>query len=173
MAKTSRKIHSNLLTTLELYGEPVKFDCPNCYFDSTKMESSGVFKDTFTVPVEINGRVIEPREFLRGRCPVCRGSGKIEFETKWMLECYVMWNPRGDARGGMENTLVGVEGHNTALVKAEEGYFEHIRDSQYALIDGIRCVLLRPPELRRIGDELVTVHAYFRASEPGFNTSDR
>lgn len=166
--KISKKIHSNLLRDIIVYGNPTTYNCPNCYFDSNTGKSSGVYNTSFTTPVVINGETISPQHFSRGRCPICHGKGEIEVENRNLVRCYIMWDPSGD----LKNTVVGIEGSNVVLVKANECYYSTLRDCIYAEIDGIRCELVRPPVIRKVGYSDLNVVTYFKSAEEGYSTSD-
>jgi hypothetical protein len=64
---------------------PVKDQCRNCYFDSIRQRSTGIYR---TSPVG-------PRPFARGRkCPWCKGRGYEETVQQKCIKCLIKWNPR-------------------------------------------------------------------------------
>jgi hypothetical protein len=160
---------NDALENVCIHGTPTEYDCPNCHYDHTTESSSGVYDDTFVSPTTINGRVVSPVSFSRGRCPVCKGVGTIQFENKTYVASYITWNPTGN--GAMEELPIGTEGNNIVLLRVPDTkHYAAIRDCVYATIDGVRCELYFPPIIRKAGRENVFVLAYFSSSEAGHDT---
>lgn len=66
-----------------LYFDAIRSACRNCYFDSIRNRSSGVY---------IPGG---PRPFQNGRkCPWCKGIGFEETPVQKCIKCLIKWNPK-------------------------------------------------------------------------------
>ena len=166
----SKKIYNDTLRDIIVYGPPVEYDCPNCHYNPSTSTSTGKYDTSFVTPVVVNGTTINPKSFTRGRCPVCRGKGKIEFDNKKLVRGYVRWDPPSDSKGEFDALPIGTEGHNIVMFRTDPCYYEFIRDSIYSEIDGVRCELYRPPSVRKIGREDLFVLAFFSSSEEGSST---
>lgn len=153
--------------TIYVYGEPSKEDCPNCYMATVTGSSTNTYNSSFVTPTVIFGITVTPTPFMRGRCPICRGKGELEQEDKKAINALVRWNPTDASSGALEHTAAGVEGFNIVQIKASKCYYDILRDCQYVTVDGVKCVLLRPPVLRSIaGTDILTI-AYFSSSDVG------
>jgi len=172
-----RKTYKNLIKsvvkdlgeTILVYGAPEKTMCPNCFQDLVTGKSKNVFRDTFITPVVIYGVTINPQAFTRGRCPVCKGEGYLTYVVPTIVKALVKWNPKD---GELSRTPVGIEGSNIVRIKARRSYYEAIRDSVYATIDGVRCVLSSPPVYRGLGAQDELVVAFFQSVSPGFSVKE-
>lgn len=153
---------------ITIYGEPDKTDCPNCLSDNTG-KSTGVFDSSFVAPVEIYGETYTPQSFNRGRCPVCFGEGYLTQDQSTGIKALIKWNPND---GETENTPGGLEGQNIVLVKTAKCYYEIIRDCKKAEVDGVECILERPPVYGSVGDGDVMVIAYFITKKEGNDVRD-
>ena len=69
--------------------------------------------------------------------------------------------------GEMVFTPGGLEGKNVARKKADKCYYDIIRDSIYAYINGVKCELYLPPALRHVGEVDIMTTAFFVAVEVG------
>ena len=147
-----------------LYYDPDIADCPNCHYDRVTKKSKNVFDSSFIAPVTIFGTLISPQPFTRGRCPVCTGEGKLYSYTPITVQGLVKWQPNDSE---MERTVAGDEGYNIVRVKARKTYYEKIRDCKYAIIDGTKCEIIRPPIFRGLGKQDEVIVAYFEAVETG------
>jgi hypothetical protein len=172
VTKSIKKIYKSLIKQvvkdlgeqISLYYDPDIEKCPNCYTDPVSGKSKNVFCSSFVTPVIIFGETISPHSFTRGRCPVCKGDGSLYDYTPVSVKAIVKWDRRDS---DMERTVAGDEGRNVARIKAQKSYYVKIRDCAYAIIDGVKCVLIKPPVLRGLGaaDEIVV--AFFQATAPG------
>ena len=170
--KKFTQIKNEVGKSILIYTEPLKEDCPNCLGDHTGA-STNQFDSSFVAPVEIFGEIITPQSFSRIRCPVCHGVGYLESEVSTYVKAIVRWNPPSEMVGGvLEPTPAGVEGKNAVRIKTDRCYYNIIRDSVKAVIDGVDCVLYLPPSIRRVGSEDIMVVAYFVSSDVGHSTRE-
>ena len=62
--------------------EPVRTPCTNCYYDTIRKRSNGIYRPG------------GPRPFSRGRkCPYCKGRGFLETEATECIHALLKWNP--------------------------------------------------------------------------------
>lgn len=152
-----------------IYSPPQKEDCPNCISDHTGA-SVDKYDSSFTSPIVIFGTTYTPTPFTRGKCPICRGKGHIEYSSTTGISALVRWNPPGAlSDGDMSFTPAGIEGRNVASVRADRCYYELLRDCVKATIDGVDCELYLPPALRSVGTTNIMAIAYFVSVKPGFS----
>ena len=159
-----RQVIKDLGQSVSLYHDPDVADCPNCIWDRVSKKSKNIFDSSFVTPVTIFETLISPQSFTRGRCPVCKGEGKLYNYTPIIVQALVKWDP---GKSDSERTVAGVEGFNVVRIKARKTYYEKIRDCNYAIIDGVRSELVKPPILRGLGKQDEVVVAYFEAVEVG------
>lgn len=163
-----RKIYRDLIKdvvkdlgeSIYVYGAPEEEDCPNCLFDLSTGLSKNVFDSSFVTPVILFGETINPTSFSRGRCPICKGKGKLYNRTPSNIRALVKWRVEDS---DMEQTPAGAEGSNLVRIKARKSSYVRIRDCEYAVIDGVRCELVKPPVFRGLGKQDELVVAYFQA----------
>jgi len=169
--RTYQKLMKDLIKDagqqVDIYGIPEEADCPNCLSDLVTGKSKGVYDTTFLSPTTIFGNVITPLSFSRGRCPVCKGEGKLFNRTPYKVKALIRWNPTA---GEMEVSPVGREGHSVVRIKTEPCYYEKVRDSEFIIVDGVRCELIRPPILKGIGKRDAAVVAFLSPVEIGKST---
>lgn len=165
-----KQVIKDLGEPVYLYYDPEVARCPNCFWDAATGKSKNVYDTSFVTPIVVLGNTIVPVPFLRGRCPVCRGEGSLFSYIPVVMKALVKWQP---ADSELVRTVAGDEGSNIVRVKASKSYYIKVRDAKYALIDGVRCELVRPPILRGLGKDDQMVVAFFQAVEVGKSTKDR
>lgn len=146
--------------SVKVYKEPTTIDCPNCLRDEINQKSSGIFDSTFTTSTTIFSgtvcqKVISPKSFTVGRCPVCKGTGQLECSDRSDITALVTFRSTDsdflDLSGGRE-------GENTAILKADKKHYALIRDAKYFEVKkNIKMELIRPPILRGVGTEVLVV----------------
>lgn len=159
-----KQVIKDLGESIQLYYAPVETACPNCYWDPVNKQSKNVYNSSFIAPVVIYDVTINPQSFTRGRCPVCKGAGILYSFTPIVVKALVKWSPEDSE---MEYSVAGKEGMNIVRVKARKTYYVKIRDCNYAMIDGVKCELLKPPVFRGLGKDDEMVVAFFGSVEPG------
>jgi hypothetical protein len=165
-------IRSEVKKPVTIYTAPQKEGCPNCIQDHLGA-SVGIFNSNFVTPVEIFGETIAPQAFSRVSCPVCLGTGHLEYEASTVIHAFIRWNPLDEMTDGeMEQTPGGLEGRNVCRIKADKRYYDIIRDSKYASIDNVKCELHLPPVIRHIGEVDVVAIAFYVAVEVGHSVRD-
>jgi hypothetical protein len=145
---------------------PDKEDCPNCVWDSVNGKSSGTFDSSFVSPITIFGNVISPSSFTRGRCPVCSGVGYLASPVTRKLKALVKWNPKGST-DEIKATPAGREGEPMVRIKVLRADFNTLVGAEYFTVDGVKCVINKPPTIRGLGVQEELVVAFLLATEVG------
>ena len=144
---------------VSVYKTPIKSECGNCYFDSLTNKSTGKCKwtseeaSTKQRAWELLGNsTTKYKFFIKGRCPICSGTGYIELMRRKNIKCIVNWDPSLDE---FLQTQAGNRGSNIALLKTNPAYLDLFNNSTKIVIDNIECVLATPPLLRGAGNDSV------------------
>lgn len=90
--------------------EKIRVQCPNCFFDTMRGRSNGIFRSG------------GPRPFARGRrCPWCKGRGFEESDNKKCIKALLKWNPKEAASYGLTlNDSKGVVRIKTFLTEFDD-----------------------------------------------------
>jgi len=94
---------------------PVQTPCPNCYYDSIRRRSNGVYRSG------------GPRPFVRGRkCPHCKGVGLLSESSNECIHALLKWNPKNSEDYGISmskhNGIVRIKtylDHMSSLMRAQ------------------------------------------------------
>jgi hypothetical protein len=178
--KAIRNVIKGLSRKVEVYKQPRKMECPNCYYDKFTDNSTGKCKWT---PVEAMERqvaheVTYPDEirykyFKFGRCPVCRGQGYLTIKRKVWADCVVTWDPgaRG-SRNSITFTAAGTEGSTLVQLKTDPKYYDLFKNSSRIVVDGVECKLSKPPILRGLGTQAVLMITAFTTEKPSIDSGE-
>ena len=102
--KSIRDVIKGLSRKVQIYKQPIKKECPNCYYDKMTAKSTGKCKyqgfdeddsnyietaiDSWLVENPSKVRIDAPYKFFRvGRCPICRGDGYLEIRRRAWADC--------------------------------------------------------------------------------------
>lgn len=179
--KRIRDVVQGLSRKVAIYRQPLKSECPNCYYDKLTDRSTGKCKWTLAQALTKQaewaaaGNVsTHYKYFLKGRCPVCKGRGYIETARRTWADCLVTWDP--DARGfgnEMTYTPAGTEGSTIVQLKTDPKYFDAFRNCQKIVVDGIECKLSKPPVLRGLGNQALLIITAFTTEKPSVDSGER
>lgn len=114
----------------------IETDCPNCYYNSSEHSSSGRYKPGGPIP------------FTYGVCPVCKGTGILKDIRETKIKGDIVWKGRASAvakEGLLTFYTPGEEDMVIVRIKVALKYKELISKSDYMIVDGYKCVLLKPP----------------------------
>lgn len=157
-----------------VYRNPIKSECPNCFYDKMTDKSTNKCKWT---PVEAivkqneweseGNTSVMYKYFLHGRCPICKGVGYLEEEVSEWVSCLVTWNPGETGFGGNSiiATPAGSEDATVVRLKTDVKYQNLFNNAIKMVIDGIECKLSSPPVVRGIGIESVLVVIAFTSDK--------
>lgn len=178
--KAIRNIVKGLSRKVQVYKQPIKSECPNCYYDKMTDSSTGKCKWT---PVEALAKQAEweasgnittmYKYFLRGRCPVCKGQGYLETQRRVWVDCLVTWDPSARGFGNtMTYTPAGTEGSTIVQLKTEPKFFDLFKNCTKLVIDGIDCKLSKPPLLRGLGNQSLLIITAFTTDKPKIDSDE-
>ena len=166
-----RDVIKGLSRKVLIYRQPLKRECPNCYFDKMTNRSSGKCKWT---PAEAASKDSANYKYFKfGRCPICKGQGYLETQRKTYADCGVTWNPyeRGFANE-MMYTPAGTEGSTLVRLKTHPKYYDTFKNCVKIIVDGVECKLSRPPIMRGLGTQaLLIIHA-FTTEKPAVDSGE-
>jgi hypothetical protein len=178
--KAIRNVIKGLSRKVEVYKQPKKLECPNCYYDKFTDTSTGKCKWT---PVEAltkqgeyedgGGAGLRYKYFKFGRCPVCRGQGYLTVKRKVWVDCLVTWDPgaRG-SRNSITYTAAGTEGSTLVQLKTDPKNYDLFKNSSRIVVDGVECKLSKPPILRGLGTQAVLVITAFTTEKPKIDSGE-
>jgi hypothetical protein len=160
-ARDLHKLIKGLGRCVTIYRPDLESDCPNCFYDAINRESTGKYDSSNPNPV---GSLHRP--FTVGRCPVCRGRGTLTTKRKKDIHALVTWRPRPEGMMGNDTqfTPAGKASDTVVRIKTDPCHLVLIRESKFAMIDGLKCVLSDPPTIRGLGNRKVLI-ALFKVED--------
>ncbi len=192
-----RDVIKGLSRTVLVYRQPIKSECPNCYYDKMTSRSSGrcVFnEDTVTgtggkppttyqmiqaadarqALYDPNGNMATRYKYFScGRCPVCNGKGYLETQRRRWIACLVTWDPNlGASTNNMTFTPAGTEGSTIVQLKTDPKNLDLFKNSSRIVVDGVECKLSRPPIIRGLGNQTTMVVTAFTTEKPKIDTDE-
>lgn len=175
-----RDVIKGLSRSVIIYKQPLKSECPNCFYDKMTGTSTGKCKWT---PVEALQKqqewetstgfdTIRYKYFVKGRCPVCKGQGYIETVRKAYADCLVIWNPAERYGNEITYTPAGTEGSTIVMLKTHPKYFDLFKNAEKIFVDGIECKISKPPILRGLGNQSVLIITAFTTEKPRLDSDE-
>ena len=165
---------------VEIYRQPIKSECPNCYYDKLTNRSTGEcswsYSETLTkqAEYEANGGVgIRYKYFIKGRCPVCNGRGYLEVHRRKWVKAKIQWEP-GSAGGANATvyTAAGTEGSTLLELKVHPKYQDTFKNCLMVKVDGIECKLSKPPIIRGLGNQALLIITLFTTEKPKLDSGE-
>lgn len=139
-----------------VYKNPIYFECDNCFYDKVNNKSTGKCKWTMEEAklkqeeLESKGiNDIRYKYFIVGRCPICKGEGRLKLMRKVWLDCMVSWNRDNK----YVNTPGGFEGSSTANITTEPKYMKLFKECSSVVIDGLNCKVATIPVIKGLGNQ--------------------
>jgi len=175
--KAIRNVIKGLSRKVEVYKQPKKFECPNCYYDKFTETSTGKCKWTPVGAIaeqeNYSGEGIRYKYFKFGRCPICRGQGFLTTQRKVWTDCVVTWDPgaRG-SRNSITFTAAGTEGSTLVQLKTDPKYYDLFKNSSRLVVDGVECKISKPPILRGLGTQAVLIITAFTTEKPSIDSGE-
>ena len=177
--KSIRDVIKGLSRKIQVYKQPIKQECPNCYFDKMTAKSTGKCKWTLEEAeqkqaeyVALHPGVIRYKWFRIGRCPICKGAGYLEIKRKVWLDALVIWNPENRYGNELTYTPAGTEGSTIVQLKTDPKYYELFKNCSRIYIDGVECKLSKPPVLRGLGNQSVLIISAFTTDKPKLDSGE-
>lgn len=173
--RAMRNVIKGLSRKVTIYKQPVKSECPNCYFDKFTNRSSGKCKWTAAQIENDPNKKDNPNYvyFKFGRCPVCRGLGYLETQRRTWADCLVTWNPP-ERRGGNEMiyTPAGTEGSTIVRLKTDPKHYNDFKNCSKLIVDGVECKVSRPPVMRGLGNQTLLIVIAFTTDKPKIDSGE-
>ena len=171
--KFKRRIRDAIINGLGrhivVFKQPIKSECPNCYYDKLTDKSTNECKWTLVEALqkqqehETNGGLgVRYKYFVVGRCPVCSGKGYLTTARRKRIDCKVTWDPSNRGYGNnVTYTSAGTIGSTVVELKTYPKFFELFKDSEKIIVDGVECKLSKPPVTRGVGNEALLIITAF------------
>lgn len=176
--KAIRNVIEGLSRPVEVYKQPVKHECPNCYYNKLDMKSTNECKWTLSESIqkqqeyEASGGIgIKYKFFVKGRCPVCKGKGYLETMRKVWVDCKITWSP-GSSNNSIVYTSAGAEGSTLLELKTHPRNFNLFKNCSRLVVDGVECKLSEAPILRGLGNQAVMVVKAFTTEKPKIDSGE-
>jgi len=177
--KSIRDVVKGLSRKVQVYKQPIKQDCPNCYYDKMTGKSTGKCKWTLEQAEEkqIEHEILFPGQirykwFRIGRCPVCKGDGYIETRRRAWADCLVIWNPENRYSNEITYTPAGTEGSTIVQLKTDPKNYDLFKNCARIIVDGVECKLSKAPMLRGLGNQAVLVVSAFTTDKPKIDSGE-
>ena len=175
---TIRNVIKGLSRKVEVYKQPKKQECPNCYYDKFTESSTGKCKWTAVEALvkqgeyeDGGGEDIRYRYFKFGRCPVCRGQGYLTTQRRVWADCLVTWDPSA-RNNSVTYTPAGTEGSTIVQLKTDPKYYDLFKNSARIVVDGVECKISRPPTLRGLRTQAVLIITAFTTEKPSIDSGE-
>lgn len=178
--KAIQNVVKGLSRRIEVYKQPRKLECPNCFYDKFTDSSTGKCKWTAVEAIqkqqeyEAAGNTdLHYKYFKFGRCPVCRGKGYLTVQRKVWVDCLITWDP--GARGFQNSityTPAGTEGSTIVQLKTDPKNYDLFKNSKKIVVDGIECKMSKPPILRGLGVQAVLIVTAFTTEKPKIDSGE-
>ena len=176
--KAMRNVVDGLSRKVLIYKQPLKSECPNCFYDKFTDSSTGKCRWTAVDAMqkqqewELKGNnTLMYKYFLKGRCPVCKGQGYIEIARKTWIDALVIWDP-STQNNNITYTPAGTEGSTVVQLKTDPRYFDLLKNCSKLVIDGIECKISKPPILRGLGTQALLIVSAFTTEKPKIDSDE-
>ena len=174
-----RDVINGLSRKVQVYKQPFKYECDNCYFDKLTNKSTGKCKWTIeeAEALQIDYALVHPgivhyKWFRVGRCPVCRGNGFLETKRKVWINCLVTWATGRIDANDITYTPAGMQGATVVQLKTDPKHFDLFKNCVSIVVDGIECNIDKPPVSRGIGDQAILVVTAFTTDKPKVDSGE-
>jgi len=179
--KSIRNVIDGLSRTVVINKQPIKHDCPNCYYDKLTGRSTGKCKWTIA-EAEAQQKAwenspdytgsVKYKYFVVGRCPVCLGAGYTEIRRRAYANCLVIWNPESRYTNSMTFTPAGTEGSTIVQLKTDPKHYNAFKNADSLVVDGVNCKISTPPALRGLGNQSVLIIMAFTTEKPKLDSGE-
>jgi hypothetical protein len=184
-AKYQRRIRDAVIDGLgrsvTVYRQPIKNECPNCFYDKLTDTSTGTCSWTYSETLakqaeyEAGGGIsLRYKYFIKGRCPVCSGRGYLEVHRRKVIKAKVTFDPRAQGYGNSTvYTAAGTEGSTLVELKTHPKYLDTFKNCISVHVDNIECKLSTPPIIRGLGNQALLVVRVFTTEKPKIDSGER
>ncbi len=175
--KVIRSLIKDFGRPIEVYRQPVKHECFNCYYDKLTDSSTNTCKWTLSESLQkqqdyedSGGIGVNYRYFVRGRCPVCKGRGYLETIRKVWVDCKITWAP--GSGNDMVYTAAGTEGSTIVELKVNPKYYDLFKNCKSIKVDGVECKISKAPVLRGLGNQAIMIVTAFTTDKPKIDSGE-
>jgi hypothetical protein len=176
--KAIRNVINGLSRKVDVYKQPRKLECPNCYYDKLTNSSTGKCKWTPVEAIEKQlalgpNASLQYKYFKFGRCPVCRAQGYLTIIRRTWADCLVTWDPgsRG-SNNSVTYTPAGTEGSTIVQLKTDPKNYDLFKNSDKIVVDGVECKLSKPPILRGLGTQAILIITAFSTEKLSIDSGE-
>lgn len=178
--KAVRNLVDGLSRKVLVYKQPIRSECPNCYYDKMTDSSTGKCKWTPAQALikqeeweSLGNSTILYKYFKYGRCPVCKGVGYLETQRRVWIDCLIIWDPNAVGSGNdISYTPAGTEGSTIVELKTDPKYFDLFKNCKKIIVDGVECKLSKAPLLRGLGNQSVLIITAFTTEKPSIDSNE-
>jgi hypothetical protein len=173
--KSIRDVIKGLSRKVQIYKQPIKRECPNCYYDKMTGRSTGKCTLTYAEyeAMTESEKAAGPYKWFRvGRCPICRGRGYLEIQRRTWADCLVIWNPESRYGNEITYTPAGTEGSTIVQLKTDPKHYDVFKNCDHLVVDGVPCKLSKPPILRGLGTQAVLIISAFTTDKPKLDSGE-
>lgn len=180
--KYKKRINSvikDLGRPIEVFKQPAKHECLNCYYDKLTNTSTNDCKWTVQEAsqkqqeyIDSGGIGLRYKFFSKGRCPVCKGQGYLVTIRKVWIDCKITWSPRNQGND-LTYTAAGVEGSTIVELKVDPKYYDTFKNCSSLRIDGIECKLSTIPVMRGLGNKSLMIITAFTTEKPSIDRDEK
>lgn len=178
--KRIRDVVQGLSRPVQIYKQPLKAECPNCYYDKLTDKSTGEGKWTYSEAVQKqadyianNGVGLRYKFFVKGRCPVCSGRGYLETHRRVWVDSLIIWEPsKSGGSNATTYTAAGTEGSTILELKVHPKHQDTFKNALLVKVDGIECRLSKPPILRGLGNQAILIITLFTTEKPKLDSGE-
>jgi hypothetical protein len=176
-----RDVIKGLSRKVKIYLQPIKSECPNCFYDKLTNRSTGKCKWTALQAQQKQDEweastcylgTTRYKYFLKGRCPVCKGQGYVETQRTTWADCLVTWNPQEPFGNEMTYTPAGAEGSTVLKLKTDPKHYDDFKNADKVIVDGVECKISRPPIMRGLGNQSILVITAFTTEKPAIDSDE-
>jgi len=175
-----RRVVKDLSRRVLVYKQPIRQECPNCYYDKLTGRSTGKCRWTLeeAEQKQAEHELVYPGQirykwFRVGRCPICLGKGVLEVKRKKWVDCLVVWNPSDRYSNEITFTPAGTEGSTLVQLKTDIKYFDLFKNCEYVEVDGVECKISNPPIVRGLGNHTLLIVTGFTTDKPKDNSGEK
>lgn len=166
--------------SVEVFKQPIKSECPNCYYDKLTDKSTGECSWTYSETVQkqadytaAGGIGLRYKYFIKGRCPICSGKGYLEVHRRTHVQAKITWDPGVTGRGNTTTyTAAGTEGSTLIELKTHPKYQDIFKNCLMVKVDGIECKISKPPIIRGLGNQALLIVTLFTTEKPKLDSGE-
>lgn len=147
-----KQLISDLGRTVTFVLTPLRLDCPNCGWDFSLNRSNNIHTSN------ASGVIFNKLFPTGGRCPVCKGRGKLDFQRSSVHKSLIGFGPAPEE---FDYEVFGLKPTEVVRLKNGLGIVNDLDKAQFAKIDGIEYEKIAFPRKTGLRD-LAFVITYWK-----------